>query len=114
MAANKARGEYEHKIGKETLAFALTLEASEALENMREGERSVETITSILSMMTAGSAKERTQAQIKKLPITIAEFGQIIKGAKDATNDAMPDGRDVGNEPNRKTRRASASKAKKK
>ena len=105
---NAARGEFNHKIGNTSLDFALTIRASTMLENMKTDKNDAEQINAILAEMTQGSAKPMTADQMAVLPLTLVEFKRIIEGATKATNDAMPAERNVGNSPNRKTRRAAA------
>lgn len=108
---NVARGEYPHKIDGKIYNFALTLKASAMLEKMSTDGRArppFDEMTAILSAMTEGTMKPVTAEQVADMPITLAEFRTIIKGATDAANAAMPEGRSVaGNgQANRKARRA--------
>lgn len=110
---NAARGEFGHKIGNESLNFAITLKAGKMLEGISESgnDRDLDALTEILAEMTKGTSKPKTADQISELPITLVEFRTIIKGATQAANDAMPDDREVGNAPqNRKAKRAAQSK----
>jgi hypothetical protein len=113
---NTARGEFNYKIGGESLDFALTIQASQMLESMKDdgGSRDLAQLTGILSAMTQGTAKPKSAEQIAKMPITLAEFRLIVKGATEAANEAMPEGRDVGGNAsaNRQMRRAAAAKKK--
>lgn len=106
---NAARGEFNYPIGTSgSLDFALSLKASQALENMSEdGTKDVGTMVAILADMTVGTANEMDAEEMASQPLTLVDFKKIVAGATEAANDALPDDRDVGNAPNRAQRRAS-------
>lgn len=112
---NAARGEISHTfiIGKkkESLDFAITVQATQLLKQMEEKdlENNLEQMFKILSAMTFGTMNFKTPEEMATYPVSILEFRDILSKAQAATSDAGK----AGNV-NRKQRRAASSKKKKK